>query len=223
MPGLEPGTPTPHLSEMSRRRNRPWPDLAEERLLLDRTGIWPMGIDEAGRGPWAGPVVSAAVRLDPEDVPDGLDDSKRLSPNRRAGLNAAIRASASVGVGLASVEEIDRLNIHRATLLAMRRAATALAGPPVALVDGRFMPDGIEGTPIPKGDARCASIAAASIVAKVARDTIMRSLGQQHPPYHWEQNKGYGTQEHRAALLQHGPTQHHRRSFAPIRNMLCPD
>ena len=208
---------------MSRRSNRPLPDLAEETRLLRKGGAWPMGIDEAGRGPWAGPVVAAAVRLDPADVPAGLDDSKRLSAGRRAVLDAAVRRVAAVGLGQASVEEIDRLNIHRATLLAMRRAALDLGGPPVALVDGRFLPEGVTGAAIPGGDARCASIAAASIVAKVARDTIMRSLAQQHPSYHWEQNKGYGTREHRDALLQHGPTQHHRRSFRPIRNILCPD
>ena len=208
---------------MSRRSDRPWPDLSEERSLFRERGVWPMGIDEAGRGPWAGPVLAAAVRLDPERVPEGLDDSKRLSPNRRAGLDIAIRAMAAVGVGEASVEEIDRLNVHQATLLAMSRAALALGGPYVALVDGRFLPGGVSGRPVPKGDSKSASIAAASIVAKVARDTIMRALAQQHPSYHWEQNKGYGTKEHRDALLQHGPTQHHRRTFRPLYNMLCPE
>ena len=199
------------------------PNLSQERRLKRETGIWPMGIDEVGRGPWAGPVVTAAVRLDPDRVPGGLDDSKRLSPERRAALDAAIRAVAEVGIGQASVAEIDDLNIHRATLLAMRRAADALGGPTVTLVDGKFLPDGLSGRAIPGGDAISASVAAASIVAKVARDTIMRTLGQQHPAYNWGQNKGYGTQEHRAALLQHGPTQHHRRSFKPIHNMLCRD
>ena len=206
-----------------RRPTHPLPDLSEEHRFARRSGFWPMGIDEAGRGPWAGPVIAAAVRLDPDRAPEGLDDSKRLSPNRRAGLDLSIRASAAVGIGSASVEEIDRLNIHQATLLAMRRAAADLGGDMVALVDGRFLPEGLSGVAIPKGDTRCASIAAASIVAKVARDTIMRTLAQQHPPYNWGQNKGYGTQEHRAALLQHGPTQHHRRSFKPIHNMLCRD
>ena len=206
---------------MARPSPRPLPDLSEERRLAAGAGIWPMGIDEAGRGPWAGPVVAAAVRLDPARVPEGLDDSKRLSPRRRAELDQAIRAAARVGLGLASVGEIDRLNIHQATLLAMRRAALDLGGPQVVLVDGLFLPDGVTGAAMAKGDSRSASIAAASIVAKVARDTIMQSLAQQHPSYHWEQNKGYGTPEHRDALLQHGPTQHHRHSFAPIRKMLC--
>ena len=207
---------------MTRPSVRSRPDLSEERGLHARTGHWPMGLDEVGRGPWAGPVIAAAVRLDPEDVPDGLDDSKRLSPARRVRLDIAIRGSAQVALGCAEVDEIDRLNIHNATLLAMTRAARALGGPPVALVDGLFLPDGIGGLALPKGDSRSASIAAASIVAKVARDTIMRSLGQQHPAYNWGQNMGYGTAEHRAALLQHGITPHHRVSFKPIHNMLCP-
>ena len=208
---------------MARRSDRPLPDLSEERRLAEDRGDWPMGIDEVGRGPWAGPVLAAAVRLDPGAVPEGLDDSKRLSPNRRAGLDLAVRAGAEVALGEASVEEIDRFGIHGATLLAMTRAARRLGGPQVALVDGRFLPPGLTGAAIPKGDSRSASIAAASIVAKVARDTIMRDLGQQHPFYNWGQNKGYGTAEHRAALLQHGLTPHHRLSFKPMHNMLCPD
>ena len=179
-----------------------------------------MGIDEAGRGPWAGPVVAAAVRLDPARVPEGLDDSKRLSPARRAALDAQIRAAADCAVAEASVAEIDALGIGRATMLAMRRAADALGGP--AIVDGRALPEGVAGMPLVRGDARSQSVAAASILAKHARDAAMVTLAQRFPAYGWDRNKGYGTQAHRTALESHGPTQHHRRSFRPIREMLCP-
>ncbi len=119
------------------------------------------------------------------------------------------------------MEEIDRLNIHHATLLAMARAAAAAGGGPV-LVDGRFVPPGLIGRALVRGDSASVSIAAASIVAKVARDAVMAALSQHHPCYGWERNAGYGTAEHRAALAQHGITPHHRRTFAPIHNMLCP-
>lgn len=182
------------------------------------------GVDEVGRGPWAGPVVACAVVLDLDRLPEGLNDSKKLSAPARSRLCAALRASAEVGIGEASVEEIDRLNILQASMLAMRRALAALPEPPdFALIDGNRLPDGL---PCPAealvgGDGRCASIAAASIVAKVTRDAAMVALAQQFPGYGWETNAGYGTRAHRAALENLGVTPHHRRSFRPIHNILC--
>lgn len=189
------------------------------------------GIDEAGRGPWAGPVIAAAVvldraRLDPE-LRAGLDDSKKLSPARRSELIGRIEACAAIGVahvgiGRAEVEEIDRLNILRATLLAMRRALDALpVRPDIALVDGNRAPE----LPCPArcivgGDACSLSIAAASIVAKVTRDAEMAALARAHPGYGWERNAGYGTAEHRAALARLGPSPAHRRSFRPVAALL---
>ena len=180
------------------------------------------GIDEAGRGPWAGPVVAAAAILDPDRLPTALatrlDDSKKLKRHIREDLFAALEACADTGVGVADIAEIDRLNILQATMLAMQRAVAALSRPPeYALVDGNRAPD----LPVPaqtvvKGDSRCLSIAAASIVAKVTRDRIMDTLAKAHPGYGWERNAGYGTAEHRAALDRLGITPHHRRSFAPI-------
>lgn len=183
------------------------------------------GIDEAGRGPWAGPVVAAAVILDPDNVPTGIADSKALKAARREALLPAIEAAAEVGVGQASVAEIDDLNILAATMLAMRRAVAALPRPPaLALVDGNRDPGlGCQTRCIVKGDARCPAIAAASIVAKVTRDRIMAGLAAAHPGYGWERNAGYGTAQHRAALARLGVTPHHRRSFAPIRQQLESD
>jgi len=180
------------------------------------------GIDEAGRGPWAGPVVAAAAIFDrraAEHLADlGIDDSKRLDRRRREAAFDALPALARIGVGRAEVVEIDSLNILRATLLAMRRAVDGLGTvPDHALIDGNAMPD----LPCParcivKGDQRSLSVAAASIVAKVTRDRIMAELAAESPGYGWERNAGYGTAEHRAALERLGPTPHHRRSFAPI-------
>ena len=183
------------------------------------------GIDEAGRGPWAGPVVAAAVILDPHDIPVGIADSKALKAAQREALLPAIEAAAEVGVGQASVAEIDDLNILAATMLAMRRAVAALPRPPaLALVDGNRDPGLACPTRcIVKGDARCQAIAAASIVAKVTRDRIMAGLAAAHPGYGWERNAGYGTAQHRAALARLGVTPHHRRSFAPIRQQLESD
>ncbi len=176
------------------------------------------GIDEVGRGPLAGPVVAAAVIL--RAVPPvGLRDSKKLSPAARFRLDRQIRATSDVAIALASVEEIDRLNILEATMLAMRRAVGLLATPPeAALVDGNRLPD----LPCPAraivgGDACCPSIAAASIVAKEARDCLMRALAVAHPGYGWERNAGYGTAAHLEGLARLGATPHHRRSFAPVR------
>ncbi len=181
------------------------------------------GIDEAGRGPWAGPVVAAAVVLDAGSVPVGVTDSKRLSRARREALFTALRASARIGVGAASVAEIDRLNILEATLIAMRRAVDDLGVPPAhALVDGNRAPElSCPATAVVGGDARSLSIAAASIVAKVTRDRIMARLARRYPGFGWERNAGYGTPEHRAALMRLGVTPHHRRSFAPVARLLA--
>ena len=180
------------------------------------------GIDEAGRGPWAGPVVAAAVILDAGRIPEGLDDSKVLARGRREALLRELTRSARLGVGAASVAEIDALNVLEATMLAMTRALGRLGVvPALTLVDGNRAP----ALPCPvrtlvKGDARSLSIAAASIVAKVTRDRLMARLARVHPGFGWERNAGYGTAEHRAALALRGPTAHHRRSFKPIRNLL---
>jgi ribonuclease HII len=184
------------------------------------------GIDEAGRGPWAGPVVAAAVILDRQTMPEilrvGLDDSKKLSRPTREALFAALPAHAVIGVGRAEVEEIDRLNILQATLLAMSRALDALAVRPAsALVDGnRAPPLSCPLKCVVGGDGRSLSIAAASIVAKVTRDRLMAELDAVHPGYGWTRNAGYGTAQHRAALAELGVTNHHRRSFAPIARLL---
>jgi ribonuclease HII len=183
------------------------------------------GVDEAGRGPLAGPVVAAAVVLDPADCPEGLDDSKKLDEGKREALYAALIGRAEIGVGMASVEEIDKINILQATMLAMRRAVEALDLPPAfALIDGNRLPAlACPARAIVKGDGRVLSIAAASIVAKVTRDRIMTELARAHPGFGWERNRGYGTAEHLNALKRLGATPHHRRSFAPIRNILSPD
>ncbi|MDH3665880.1 MAG: ribonuclease HII [Paracoccaceae bacterium] len=199
------------------------PDLTQEDAVFGKT-VTVCGIDEAGRGPWAGPVVAAAVVLDRSTIPDGLDDSKRLSAVRRATLFDRIMADASVGIGAASVSEIDRLNILRANDLAMCRAIAVLdPAPCVALVDGNRLPPDLpcQGRALVGGDASSLSIAAASIVAKVTRDRIMADLAVAYPGYSWETNQGYGTAAHRAALERLGVTPHHRRSFKPIHNILC--
>lgn len=182
------------------------------------------GVDEAGRGPLAGPVVAAAVVLDPAAIPPGLNDSKKLTAKRREALFDAILASAQVGIGVSEVEEIDRINILEASLLAMERAVAALPEPAHhCLIDGNIRPRGmtIPCDPVVKGDAISVSIAAASIIAKVTRDRIMVGLAQQHPGYGWERNMGYGAAVHLSGLRDLGITQHHRRSFAPIHKMLC--
>ncbi len=196
---------------------------AEARYLTKRPG--PVaGVDEAGRGPLAGPVVAAAVILDAERIPDGLDDSKKLTALRREALYEAILACAVVGVGEASVDEIDLLNIRQATHLAMARAVRALTKPPAfALVDGNDAPAlPCRCETIIGGDGLSVSIAAASIVAKVTRDRQMRDLHNFHPGYGWDSNMGYGTEAHMAAINRLGPCLHHRRSFAPIYKMLGP-
>ena len=193
------------------------PHYEVEQNLFTRGHRWVAGVDEAGRGPLAGPVSAAAVILDPDDLPDGLDDSKVLSPERRDKLYGVILARAvAVGVGLASVAEIDAINIRQASFAAMRRAVAALAlRPTYVLVDGKDPPAAL---PCPvdtiiKGDGLSLSIAAASIIAKVARDRLMTRLHDQHPEYGFSRHKGYATAAHRAAIAVHGLTTHHRRLF----------
>ncbi len=184
-----------------------------------RAGGTVAGVDEAGRGPWAGPVIAAAVILSPGHCPPGVNDSKQLSEARRERLHDELCATVVFGIGTASVAEIDALNIHWATMLAMERAVAAL-GRPVdhVLVDGNRLPRWPHAaTAIVGGDARCHSIAAASIIAKVARDRLMRALDAECPGYGWARNKGYGTADHARGLAALGVSHHHRRSFAPVR------
>ena len=198
-------------------------DYSFERMAIDRGQTLVAGVDEAGRGPLAGPVVAAAVILDPACIPAGLDDSKVLSAKRREVLCAALFEVAQVGVGIATVEEIDEINILRASHLAMCRAIEALPVPPAhVLIDGNLIPRGLllSAEAIVKGDARSQSIAAASIVAKTRRDAIMVDLAQQHPGYGWERNAGYPSKSHKLALQNLGVTPHHRRSFKPVHNIL---
>jgi ribonuclease HII len=180
------------------------------------------GVDEAGRGPLAGPVIAAAVILDRKRIPKGLNDSKQMSEEAREEAFQRIMDVAVVGVGDASVDEIDLINIRQATHLAMARAVrslTVLAN--FALVDGNDAPAlPCKCDVIVDGDARSVSIAAASIIAKVTRDRMMRALHEQHPHYGWFTNKGYSTEQHLRALAAHGPCIHHRRSFAPVHNIL---
>lgn len=177
------------------------------------------GVDEAGRGPLAGPVVAAAV-LVPEGTRliRGVDDSKVLTGRRREQLAAAIRSRLPHGVGAASVREIDRFNIRRASALAMRRAITRLGGAPdVIVIDGLPLPElGCAHDALVDGDAQCFAIACASILAKTVRDRLMTLLAARYPAYGWEHNAGYGTADHRSAIEQAGITPHHRRSFAPV-------
>ncbi len=200
---------------------RPTFEIETDAYALGRRLI--AGVDEAGRGPLAGPVVAAAVVLNPNAIPDGLNDSKKLSATRREALLEEIHAVASVGVGIATVAEIDDLNILRASHLAMVRAIDALPKrPDLALIDGNMLPRDLPcaGEAIIKGDARSVSIAAASIVAKCTRDAIMVDLAQQHPGYGWDSNMGYPSAAHKAALQNIGVTPHHRRSFKPVHNIL---
>jgi ribonuclease HII len=194
------------------------PTFRRERRALNR-GVWPIaGCDEAGRGPLAGPVVAAAVILDPKRIPRGLNDSKKLLPEEREKLYDKICASAEVAVAYGSTARIDRDNILRASLWALARAVRALpVRPRLVFVDGRDKIDaGCDCEAVISGDALIASIAAASIVAKVTRDRLMVQLGAAHPGYGFERHMGYSVPEHFAALNRLGPTIHHRRSFAPV-------
>jgi len=194
------------------------PTFRRERRALAK-GVWPVaGCDEAGRGPLAGPVVAAAVVLDPNRIPRGLNDSKKLDAEAREKLYDKICATAEVAVAFGSIERIDRDNILRASLWALRRAVLALpVRPQMVLVDGNIKIDcGCDCQAVVSGDALVASIAAASIVAKVTRDRLMRRLGLAFPGYGFERHMGYSVPEHFAALAKLGPTVHHRRSFAPV-------
>jgi ribonuclease HII len=195
----------------------------EARVLKTMAG--PIaGVDEAGRGPLAGPVVAAAVILNRKRIPKGLNDSKQMTADAREEAFARIMECAVVGVGEATVDEIDLVNIRQATHFAMARAVRALAvAPTFALVDGNDPPAlPCRCDVIVDGDARSVSIAAASIIAKVTRDRMMRALHEEHPGYGWITNKGYATDEHVEALNRLGPCRHHRRSFAPVYQILRP-
>ena len=201
------------------------PRFRRERALIKR-GVWPVaGCDEAGRGPLAGPVVAAAVILDPERIPRGLNDSKKLDREQREKLYARVCAVAQVGVAFGSRARIDRDNIRQASLWALKRAVLALPVPPRLV----FV-DGIDRIDVPcdcqavvSGDALVLSIAAASIVAKVVRDRLMVQIGAAHPGYGFERHMGYSVPEHFRALARLGPTVHHRRSFAPVAMLMGED
>lgn len=194
------------------------PDFTLEQAARRRHGGLVAGLDEAGRGPWAGPVVAAAVILQDDFVFAGLNDCKLVAAPLREALFEEISAKAAVGIGIVDVAAIDRMNILQASLHAMQLAFAKLPQPPEsALVDGNRAPDlPCPSMPCIGGDSRSASIAAASIIAKVTRDRLMRALHERFPDYGWARNKGYGTPEHARALDLHGVTIHHRRSFAPV-------
>lgn len=200
------------------------PDFSIEKKLISNGKKYIVGVDEVGRGPWAGPVVAAAVCLDLENLPTGATDSKKLSAKKRETLNAEILKSARYCIAEASVEEIDTLNIREATLLAMERAVEGLSLPvDHVFIDGNAMPKNLKAITaecVVKGDSKVLSIACASIIAKVYRDKMMAKLAKQYPHYSWEKNAGYGTKAHQEGLANFGITAHHRKSFKPIQKML---
>ncbi|MGH1576791.1 ribonuclease HII [Planktotalea sp.] len=199
------------------------PDYSFESRAHEKGHKLVAGVDEVGRGPLAGPVTAAAVILDPKRIPEGLNDSKKLTAKRRQALHDELLLCADVSIAHASVEEIDELNILRASHLAMERAVAGLKQvPDHLLIDGNMVPRGlnISSETIVKGDARSVSISAASIVAKICRDYVMSSLAQHYPGYGWETNAGYPSKSHKEALSKLGVTPHHRRSFKPVHNIL---
>ena len=194
-----------------------------EAEMMDLHGLPVAGIDEAGRGPWAGPVVVAAVILNPGRIPDGINDSKALTPQVREELYTEIVATACVSITIGQVRRIDRINILQASLWGMRAAFRGLQVPrAVALIDGNLVPKRFPGKAraVVGGDALSLSVAAASIIAKVTRDRIMVKLAKRYRRYGWESNKGYGTPEHAQAVKKYGVCTHHRRSFAPVERAL---
>ena len=207
----------------SPRRDR-WSTI--ERDLRRAIGPLIAGIDEVGRGPLAGPVVACAIIMPPDErVIRGVDDSKVLSADERARLAERIRSRAlSIGVGAASVREIDKVNIFHASVLAMRRALARLTlRPDHVIIDGRAIRSlGTPHTAVIDGDACCYSIACASIIAKVTRDRVMHALAARYPGYRWEKNVGYSTAAHFAGIAEHGVTPHHRHSFLPVRQFTLP-
>ena len=211
---------------MTDKPTKPVPDLSYETAAREKGFTRIAGVDEVGRGPLAGPVMAAAVVLDIANVPEGLNDSKKLSEKKRRALVELLEMSAQIGVGEASVEEIDEHNILRASHIAMLRAVEALdPQPDYLLIDGNMIPRGV-GLPcsaVVKGDSKSQSIAAASIVAKTLRDDLMADLALQYPGYGWEKNAGYPTKMHQDALKDLGVTPHHRVSFKPVHNILYQD
>ena len=202
---------------------KPAPDFTLEQSTMDAGRAIIAGVDEVGRGPLCGPVTAAAVILDPLNIPDGLNDSKKLTARRREALFDVLMECAEISIAHATVEEIDSINILRASHLAMERAVAGLERTPDrVLIDGNLIPRGltIPATAVIKGDAKSLSIAAASIMAKTCRDRLMVDLAQQYPGYGWEKNAGYPTAVHLKALQELGVTPHHRRSFKPVYKML---
>lgn len=211
-------------NDSSNARQKTTPDFATELALIESGMSIVAGVDEAGRGPLAGPVVVAAVVLDPNNFPDGLNDSKKLSAKRRDDLFEQIITSARCAIISVSPSIIERLNIRGATLWGMEQALRALSiTPDMGLIDGRDVPDGL---PCPaqalvKGDSRSVSIAAASILAKVTRDRMCLVMDEEYPKYGFSAHKGYGTAQHMAALQNFGATVHHRADFAPVAKVLA--
>ena len=201
-----------------------FPNFKIEQDLISKGCSIIAGVDEVGRGPLAGPVTAAAVILDPLNIPDNLNDSKVLSSKKREKLFEELKSSSISAVAHVSPEEIDKLNILQASLLAMVNAVTNLkVKPKHILIDGNTVPDRLVGraTAIVKGDREVLSIAAASIIAKVTRDKLMHDLGSEFPVYGWAKNAGYPTKCHMNAIVKYGVTPHHRRSFKPVHNILC--
>jgi ribonuclease HII len=218
--------PTPALDSITLPLVMPVGPTYDRELRLKARGLWPVaGVDEVGRGPLAGPVVVAAVILDPDRIPDGLADSKILDAAERERLHDIIVTTSHVGIASVSASGIDAMNIRQATLSAMSRALAALpVAPMVALVDGIDRPPApCDVEAVVKGDANVVSIAAAAIVAKVTRDRMMKRLCSRYPAYGFSRHKGYGTAEHRAAIAAHGPCPFHRMSFAPLKTSLDPE
>ncbi len=198
------------------------PDLSIENKKRQLNFNTIAGVDEAGRGPWAGPVYSAIVILNKDRIPQGINDSKKIPEKKRMELYEEILLNHECGIGFASPEEIDRLNILEATFLSMKRALKNISiKPDYILVDGNLSPKfKIPHETIIKGDNISMSIAAASIIAKVERDKFMLNIDKEYPEYKWKKNKGYGTKDHQNALNSNGVSKYHRKSFSPIRKIL---